>query len=229
MPKIRSRTGRNVARLALAGVVVGAPLALAVPAEAAPNWDALAQCESGGRWNINTGNGYAGGLQFTPSTWAAYGGTQYSSSAAGASREQQIAVAERVLAGQGSGAWPACSAKTGWHNGAGAATAKAAAKASAKASAKSAAKAPAKSTAKSTAKAPAKATTPQKVTTKAAAPAASTAPQNGADYTVKAGDTLSGIAAAHGVNGGWTVLFDRNRNLISDPDLIYPGQQLDIS
>jgi resuscitation-promoting factor RpfA len=218
MGKIRSSTGRNVARIALAGVVAGAPMALTLPAEAAPNWDALAQCESGGRWNINTGNGYSGGLQFAPSTWAAYGGTQYASSAAGASRDQQIAVAQRVLAGQGPGAWPACSRKTGWHNGAGAVAAKAPARSTAKAAPKSTAKA-----------APKPAAAPKKVTAKAApAPAkAAVAPRNGADYTVKPGDTLSGIAAAHGIKG-WTVIFDRNRNIISDPDLIFPGQQLDI-
>jgi len=69
-------------------------------------WDKVAGCESGGRWNINTGNGFAGGLQFTPGTWRAYGGV---GSPAAASREAQIAVAERVLAGQGWGAWPNCS------------------------------------------------------------------------------------------------------------------------
>jgi LysM repeat protein len=73
-------------------------------------WDALAQCESGGNWSINTGNGYYGGLQFSMSTWTGYGGT---GSPANASREQQIAIAERVLGGQGWGAWPACSSKLG--------------------------------------------------------------------------------------------------------------------
>jgi len=73
-------------------------------------WDKLAQCESSGNWAINTGNGYYGGLQFTMSTWTAHGGT---GSPAAASREQQIAVAERVLATQGWGAWPACSSKLG--------------------------------------------------------------------------------------------------------------------
>lgn len=76
-------------------------------------WDRLAQCESGGDWSINTGNGYEGGLQFAPSTWAAYGGTEYAASAANATREQQIAVAEKVQAGQGWGAWPACTASMG--------------------------------------------------------------------------------------------------------------------
>jgi resuscitation-promoting factor RpfE len=69
------------------------------------NWDAIAACESGGNWGISTGNGYAGGLQFTPSTWRANGG---SGSANGASREEQIRVAENVLHSQGIGAWPVC-------------------------------------------------------------------------------------------------------------------------
>lgn len=76
-------------------------------------WDQLAQCEAGGDWSINTGNGFSGGLQFTPSTWAAYGGTEYAPAAHMATREQQIAVAERVQAGQGWGAWPACTSKMG--------------------------------------------------------------------------------------------------------------------
>ncbi len=69
------------------------------------NWDAIAACESGGNWGISTGNGYAGGLQFTPSTWRANGG---SGSANGASRDEQIRVAENVLHSQGIGAWPVC-------------------------------------------------------------------------------------------------------------------------
>jgi uncharacterized protein YabE (DUF348 family) len=73
-------------------------------------WDRLAQCESGGNWSINTGNGFYGGLQFTPSTWRGYGGTGMPHQA---SREQQIAIAKKVQAGQGWGAWPACTAKLG--------------------------------------------------------------------------------------------------------------------
>jgi hypothetical protein len=69
------------------------------------NWDAIAACESGGNWGISTGNGYSGGLQFTPSTWRANGG---SGSANGASRDEQIRVAENVLHSQGIGAWPVC-------------------------------------------------------------------------------------------------------------------------
>lgn len=76
-------------------------------------WDSIAQCESGGDWSINTGNGFAGGLQFHPQTWAAYGGTAYAPTADQATREQQIAVAEKVQAAQGWGAWPACTASLG--------------------------------------------------------------------------------------------------------------------
>ena len=76
-------------------------------------WDSIAQCESGGNWSINTGNGYHGGLQFNPGTWAAYGGTQYAPTADLATREQQIAIAEKTQAAQGWGAWPACTAKLG--------------------------------------------------------------------------------------------------------------------
>ena len=106
-------TGRGLLRLAIAGALaIGTPIALAGSAEAAPAsvWDRVAQCESGGNWNTNTGNGYAGGLQFSQGTWAANGG---SGSAHSASRAEQIRVAERVRASQGWGAWPACSSKLG--------------------------------------------------------------------------------------------------------------------
>ena len=111
-----STTGRTIARTAVAGAVAGAPLLVAAPAaNAAPDsaWDKLAQCESGGRWDINTGNGFYGGLQFTPSTWRGFGGKEFAASAHQASRAEQIVVAERVLAGQGWDAWPSCSRKTG--------------------------------------------------------------------------------------------------------------------
>lgn len=77
-------------------------------AEAASGWDAVANCESGGNWSINTGNGYRGGLQFEQDSWEAAGGTQYASSADKASKSQQIAAAENLLAIQGPGAWPVC-------------------------------------------------------------------------------------------------------------------------
>lgn len=89
------------------------PAAAAKPVAGNSVWDQLAQCESGGDWSINTGNGFSGGLQFHPQTWLAYGGGEYSSTASGASRDQQIAVAEKVQAAQGWGAWPACTASLG--------------------------------------------------------------------------------------------------------------------
>lgn len=216
---------RRTAKVALAGLVIGAPIALAAPAEAAPNWDALAQCESGGRWDVNTGNGYYGGIQFSASTWRAYGGTQYASRADLASREQQIAVAGRVLASQGSSAWPACTRSTGWHNGAGG-TAASRTTMPRKAAATTTKKAPKQAAPTATAARPAAA--PRPVT---AAPHPTKAPvraQNGADYTVRAGDTLTEIADQFDVPGGWTELFSRNRHIIADPDLIYPGQQIDV-
>ena len=72
------------------------------------DWNAIAACESGGNWSINTGNGFYGGLQFTQQTWLGYGGGQYAPSANLATPSEQIAVAQRVLAGQGIGAWPVC-------------------------------------------------------------------------------------------------------------------------
>ena len=107
-----TNTGRTLARTAVAGAVIGAPLATApvASADAGTVWDKLAQCESTGNWSINTGNGFSGGLQFTKSTWRAFGGEGLAHQA---SREEQIVVAERVLAQQGWGAWPACSRKLG--------------------------------------------------------------------------------------------------------------------
>lgn len=90
------------------------PVSASAPAVANGSvWDQLVQCEATGNWNINTGNGFSGGLQFTPSTWAAFGGTAYAPEAWQATREQQIAVAEKVQASQGWGAWPACTSKMG--------------------------------------------------------------------------------------------------------------------
>ena len=103
MAKTLSRIASVAAAAALAG---GVSVTAAQSASADDvNWDAIANCESGGNWGTNTGNGYYGGLQFSQSTWNAYGG---SGSASSASRDEQIAVAERVLDSQGIGAWPVC-------------------------------------------------------------------------------------------------------------------------
>jgi len=101
---------------AAVSVTQASPPAAASVSTAAPassggaNWSAIAACESGGNWSASTGNGFYGGLQFTEQTWLGYGGGQYASSANQATKAQQIAVAERVLAGQGIGAWPTCGA-----------------------------------------------------------------------------------------------------------------------
>lgn len=118
--------GRFVGTLVAGVLAFGAPLALAAPetsAQVAPaavvaptqsvstsTWDKLAECESSGNWNTNTGNGFSGGLQFTQSTWKAFGG---SGKAHNASKSEQIRVAENVLEAQGWKAWPACSKKLG--------------------------------------------------------------------------------------------------------------------
>lgn len=96
-----------------ASVTAAGALAMITPAANAADtatWDALAQCESGGNWNINTGNGFYGGVQFTQQSW---NGVGMSGSPASASKAEQIEAAERLLAVQGWGAWPACSAKLG--------------------------------------------------------------------------------------------------------------------
>jgi resuscitation-promoting factor RpfA len=94
--------GRGLAKHAAAR----AERSAAAPGEV--NWDAIAHCESGGNWSINTGNGYYGGLQFSRGTWRAHGGSRFGATANQASREEQILIAERVLRGQGIGAWPSC-------------------------------------------------------------------------------------------------------------------------
>ncbi|MCW2686301.1 MAG: transglycosylase-like protein [Mycobacterium sp.] len=98
---------KTFTKAAIAGALIAAPLAMSTGTANADsvNWDAIAQCESGGNWSISTGNGYSGGLQFTQSTWRSHGGQ---GSAHNASRAEQIRVAENVLANQGIGAWPVC-------------------------------------------------------------------------------------------------------------------------
>jgi hypothetical protein len=112
-----TRTSRLLARIGIAAAALTAPLVLAAPALASPmhqdRWDAVAQCESGGNWSTNTGNGYSGGLQFAPSTWRSFGGGAYASTASGATRAQQITIAEKVLHAQGWKAWPTCSKRAG--------------------------------------------------------------------------------------------------------------------
>jgi len=111
----RARQHKAVAAVCTVGFAATLAFAAATPGNAASvsTWDRVAACESSGNWHINTGNGYYGGLQFTRSTWLAYGGGRYASRADLATRAQQIIIAEKVLAGQGPTAWPVCSVRAG--------------------------------------------------------------------------------------------------------------------
>ncbi|MBB3039374.1 transglycosylase family protein [Hoyosella altamirensis] len=115
----RRKTATLTKTMLIGAALAAGSVALAAPANAAPDsdWDRLAQCESGGNWAINTGNGYHGGLQFSQSTWQAYGGGEFAPRADLATREQQIYVAEKTLRGQGWGAWPSCSSRLGLSSG----------------------------------------------------------------------------------------------------------------
>lgn len=228
-----SYTRKSRTTAVLAGAALLAPLGLLAAtgnAAAADSgvWDRIAQCESGGNWHINTGNGYYGGLQFSGSTWRAYGGTAYAATADGASKSQQISVATKVQGAQGWGAWPTCSARAGASGSAPAASG--AGSGSGSASSKSTKKSTKPSTKQST----------KKVTGSggsAASKAPSKAPERSSahtgrsssrgDYTVRAGDTLSGIAARYTTT--WQHVYAANKAVIGgNPHLIVPGQRLDI-
>ena len=119
-PKHSPARKRHPLRNRVAGVAIAASstfatgVILSPPAQAAGNvWDVVADCESGGNWRINTGNGYYGGLQFSRSTWDLYGGRRYAISPNQASRAGQILTARRTLAAQGPGAWPVCGRRAG--------------------------------------------------------------------------------------------------------------------
>ncbi|MEV6332218.1 transglycosylase family protein [Streptomyces sp. NPDC051909] len=216
-----SKATRAVALVGVAGVAVAAPLMTAGSASAATSseWDAVAQCESGGNWAINTGNGFYGGLQFTNSTWAAFGGTAYAARADLASKSQQIAVAEKVLAGQGKGAWPSCGvglSSASYDGG----SAEAAAPAPAP---KRTAEQPTTRSEQRTAPKPAAKPAPKQTVT---TPTGKKVEKGDGEYKVVSGDTLSKIAQAHHVKGGWAKLFELNKDIVQDADLIYPGQQL---
>jgi hypothetical protein len=202
----RHRNPSNAARLTaigavgagtLAASVIAAPMAHADGSDA--QWDRVANCESGGNWHINTGNGYYGGLQFSYSTWNSYDVDHYASRADLASRAEQIDVANRVLARQGWGAWPVCSQYRG-----------------------------------------------ERGTTHASRNHTHhgrhhhhhhnnlqsrqvNVEHHGkhATYTVRSGDTLASIAAAHHIKGGWHALYRRNHHVIgSDPSVIHSGMKL---
>ena len=238
--KLIRRGGASLAAVAVAG---GAIVATTAPANAASTWDKLAQCESGGNWSINTGNGYYGGLQFSLSTWKAFGGSGMPHQA---SKAEQIRVATKVQAAQGWGAWPACTAKLGIS---GTPTGGSSSDSTSSTQTKKAAP---KVT--ETKKAAPKVTETKKAapqvsesnnsvkSTKQAAPStsgkhAAPAPQapvfnidvtdSGKDYTVKSGDTLAKIADQLGVDD-WRGLFVLNDDQLTNPDLIMVGQTLNV-
>jgi resuscitation-promoting factor RpfA len=205
-----SYTRRVIAGAAVAGAGITIPLVASAAAQASSvNWDAVAQCESGGNWAINTGNGFSGGLQFTHSTWLAYGGGAYAPYAYEASRAAQIAVAEKVLAGQGIGAWPVCGPR-GYTSGGSCTSTNTGGAGVQHTWAKSA---PSTPTTHTSAPAP-------------AAPVNTGATHEGKSYTVVSGDTLSGIAAKEGLSN-WQTLYNENKPVVgSNPNLIFPGQVL---
>jgi len=212
MPKHRApryvRTKKVVAGVPVAAgaTVVGlGVLTSSTPAQAATthDWTGVAQCESGGNWGTNTGNGYYGGLQFSQPTWAAYGGSALAPRADQATPGQQVQIAEKVLAGQGIGAWPTCGKRL-----AGGATV---------AAVKAPAAAPAPAVQKpSTAAAPTQAVHADTYG-RHAAPVG--------NYTVRPGDTIATIASTYGQSP--RDLYRRNVDVIgSNPDRIFVGQVL---
>ncbi|MEU0051760.1 transglycosylase family protein [Streptomyces sp. NPDC006184] len=223
-----ARKGRTTA--ALAGAALLAPLGLLAAtgnAAAADNgvWDRIAQCESGGNWHINTGNGYYGGLQFSAGTWRAYGGTAYAPTADQASRSAQITVATKVQGAQGWGAWPVCSARAGAAGTAPATASDTSSPGGAPRSGGTGSGSTGNSPARHTAT-PRSATTPSAPAATPERPAAATGRSaSRGDYTVREGDTLSIIAARYGTS--WQRLYAANKAVIgADPDLIVPGQRL---
>lgn len=215
-PSTPARSAKAFAGITTAGAVVAAPLIMASPAQAASSstWDRLARCESGGNWKINTGNGYSGGLQFAAGTWRAFGGGRYASAAYRATRAEQILVAQKVLSAQGWGAWPACSRKLGLTR----ADAAGSPRVSRSTTRKSLAKKASTSRASHLHAAAAGSTRAKK--------AATTRAVRGV-YVVRAGDSLSRIAAQKRLRGGWKALYVTNKRAIgSNPNIIRVGQRL---
>ncbi|MGW3215941.1 transglycosylase family protein [Streptomyces parvus] len=218
-----SRINRASLTVTAGGAGIALPLITAASAGAASGevWEKVAACESSGNWAINTGNGHYGGLQFSGSTWAAFGGTQYAPRADLATRDQQIAIAERVLDGQGPGAWPTCSVRAGLTRGGDApettpGTGTGTAPQSAGSRTAQAAAAP-------------QSAPPRKAQTRPAEATPTHVPGKRDAYTVASGDSLSGIASEQRVPGGWQGLYAANRTVVGDdPNLIFPGQRLSL-
>lgn len=191
----------------------------------------MAQCESGGNWNINTGNGYYGGLQFSQSSWNAAGG---SGNPANASKAEQIRVAENLLAMQGPSAWPNC-----FVGGSGGSASTAGGTTSVQSNqttpVQQPQQAPVQQPAPQPAPAPAPAPEPAPAPQPAPAPAPEPAPApapapavSGETYTIQQGDTLSKIAQKLGIEGGWQALYQANADSLIDPNLIFTGEVLQL-
>ncbi|MGQ7753723.1 peptidoglycan DD-metalloendopeptidase family protein [Streptomyces sp. WC2508] len=214
-----SRINRASLTVTAGGAGLALPLIAAASAGAAtPDvWEKVAACESTGNWHINNGNGYFGGLQFTRSTWAAYGGTVYAPRADLATKGEQISIAEKVLEAQGPGAWPGCSAKAGLSRRGDAADV------APQSQRTSHVKVPGKTS-------PDRAASGKPTAERTSAPATpTTIPGKRESYTVARGDSLSAIAASERVRGGWQHLYAQNREVVGDdPDLILPGQRLSL-
>nr|WP_245633198.1 transglycosylase family protein [Luteipulveratus mongoliensis] len=223
---MRTESNRKARLTTLA--VTGAAAAAAVSAGTAGSasadsgvWDRVAQCESGGNWNISTGNGFYGGLQFTQSTWRAYGG---SGSPQNASKAEQIRVAKRVLAGQGAGAWPVCSKRAGLTSGNGG-SASSIDRSSRSTEKRVETKRTVKAAPKHTAKTERKVVRHQAAAPKHSAPATPSVKASGNTVTVRSGDTLSKLAERLDVSS-WRQLWAANSKTVSNPNLIFVGQVL---
>jgi nucleoid-associated protein YgaU len=224
--RVDARAGKARTTAVLAGAALLAPLGvLAASGNAAAAdggvWDRIARCESGGNWHINTGNGYYGGLQFSASTWRAYGGTAYAPTADQATKQQQISVATKVQRAQGWGAWPTCSARAGASGSAPDAPSAGSASGTSQSTKSGSAKSGSPKTGSSTnGSSQSSAQTSERSTGHSSRGAS-----RGGDYTVREGDTLSTIAARHGTT--WQRLYAANKTAVGgNPDLIMPGLRL---
>ncbi|MFF7177464.1 transglycosylase family protein [Streptomyces sp. NPDC008121] len=232
----QSRINRASLTVTASGAGLALPLIGAGSAQAASLdvWEKVAACESSSNWAINTGNGYFGGLQFSQSTWERYGGTHYAPRADLASKDQQIVIAEKVLKGQGPGAWPTCSPRAGLVRGGDAPDVRPATLPAQRGSGGQETERSARQQQgqQLTGQSPTgKRPTGQRPPTAAPKPPAAVTPTSVPTvremYTVAPGDSLSRIAREEQVRGGWPQLYEENRAVVGgDPDMIHPGQRL---
>jgi nucleoid-associated protein YgaU len=225
----KSFTRRAVATAAIAGAAIAVPVLMAGSASAdSVNWTAIANCESSGNWAADTGNGFYGGLQFTESTWLAYGGGSYAQYPYDASESDQIAVAENVLAGQGIGAWPVCGAYAGSGTSYSGTNTSGSSSDSSSDSSSSSDNSSASSSSSDNSSSSSSDNSDNSSSTPSSSDTSSSSSSTGGSYTVQSGDTLSTIAAKEGVSS-WETLYSDNQSTIgSNPNLIYPGQVLNL-